>query len=99
MPTKILLDNDEDIIKKWELFVSQGVLNKNGLRDIISQSWERSKLYGIDPFKENFSIELTKDDLKNKYKEFLPLLETAKPLNANTVQLNTKFRFYDSVNG
>lgn len=80
MPTRILLDNDENIIKKWELFVSEGVLNKNGLRDIISQSWERSKLYGIDPFKNNFSIELTQNDLKNKYKEFLPLLETAKPL-------------------
>lgn len=80
MPTKILQDNDEDIIKKWELFVSEGVLNKNGLRDIISKSWERSKLYGIDPFKDNFSIELTQNDLKNKYKEFLPLLETAKPL-------------------
>ena len=50
------------------------------LRDIISHSWERSKLYGIDPFKEDFPIELTEDDLKNKYKEFLPLLETAKPL-------------------
>jgi len=80
LPTKILQDNDEDIIKKWELFVSEGVLNKNGLRDIISKSWERSKLYGIDPFKDNFSIELTQNDLKNKYKEFLPLLETAKPL-------------------
>ncbi|MBU3142054.1 sigma-54-dependent Fis family transcriptional regulator [Clostridium sp. CF012] len=80
MPTKILLDNDEDIIKKWKLFVSGGVLSKGGLRDIISHSWERSKLYGIDPFKKSFPIELTEDDLKKKYKEFLPLLETAKPL-------------------
>lgn len=80
MPTKILLDNDEDIIKKWELFISEGVLNKSGLRDIISHSWERSKLYGIDPFKKDFLIELTEDDLKKRYKEFLPLLETAKPL-------------------
>lgn len=80
MPTKILLDNNEDIIKKWGLFVSEGVLNKIGLRDIISHSWERSKLYGIDPFKTNFPIELTEDDLKKKYKEFRHLLGTAKPL-------------------
>ncbi|WP_291632940.1 sigma-54-dependent Fis family transcriptional regulator [Clostridium sp.] len=80
MPTKKLLDNDEDIIKKWELFISEGILNKKGLRDIISKSWERSKSYGIDPFKNDFSIELSEDDLKKKYKEFLPLLETAKPL-------------------
>ncbi len=66
MPNKKLLDNDEDIIKKWRLFVAEGILNKNGLRDIISQSWERSKLYGIDPFKKDFLIELTEDDLKNK---------------------------------
>ncbi len=80
MPTKKLLDNDEDIIKKWQLFVSQGILNKNGLRDIISQSWERSKSHGIDPFKKDFSVEINEDELKRKYKEFLPLLETARPL-------------------
>ncbi|MFT5871633.1 MAG: PAS domain S-box-containing protein [Clostridium sp.] len=80
MPTKELLDNDEDIIKKWELFISEGILNKEGLRDVISKSWERSKSYNIDPFKNDFSIELSEDDLKKKYKEFLPLLETAKPL-------------------
>lgn len=74
-----MINNDEDIIKKWELFVLDGILNKNGLRDIISQSWERSKVYGIDPFKKDFSIELTEEELKMKYKEFLPLLETAKP--------------------
>ncbi|MGH4138151.1 sigma-54-dependent Fis family transcriptional regulator [Clostridium sp.] len=78
MPNKKLLDNDEDIIKKWQLFVSKGILKQNGLRDIISESWERSKLYGIDPFKQDFPVELTEDDLKKKYKEFLPLLETAK---------------------
>jgi PAS domain S-box-containing protein len=80
LPTKELLDNDEDIIKKWELFISEGILNKEGLRDVISKSWERSKSYNIDPFKNDFSIELSEDDLKKKYKEFLPLLETAKPL-------------------
>lgn len=80
MQTKRLLDNDEEIIKKWQLFVSEGILNKNGLRDIISRSWERSKLYGIDPYEENFLIDLTKEELKKKYNEFLPLLETAKPL-------------------
>ncbi|MCJ7691651.1 MAG: sigma-54-dependent Fis family transcriptional regulator, partial [Clostridiaceae bacterium] len=72
--------NDEEIIKKWKLFVSEGTLNKNGLRDIISKSWERSKLYGIDPYEKKISIDITEDDLKKKYKEFLPLLETAKPL-------------------
>jgi PAS domain S-box-containing protein len=80
LPTKRLLDNDEEIIKKWQLFVSEDVLDKKGLRDIISRSWERCKLYGIDPYENNFSIDITEDDLKKKYKEFLPLLETAKPL-------------------
>lgn len=80
MSTEKLINNNEDIIKKWELFVSEGVLIKNGLRDVISQSWERSKTYGIDPFKKSFSIELTQGELKKKYEEFLPLLETAKPL-------------------
>jgi PAS domain S-box-containing protein len=80
LPTKRLLDNDEEIIKKWQLFVSEGVLDKKGLRDIISRSWERCKSYGIDPYENNFSVDITEDDLKMKYKEFSPLLETAKPL-------------------
>ncbi len=79
LPNKKLLDNSEDIIKKWQLFVSKGILNKNGLRDIISKSWERSKLNDIDPFKKDFPIELTQDDLEKRYKEFMPLLQTAKP--------------------
>ena len=79
LPNKKQFDNDEDIIKKWQLFVSQGILKKDGLRDIISKSWERSKIYGIDPYKKDFPVELTKDALENKYKEFLPLLATAKP--------------------
>ncbi|WP_435789751.1 sigma-54-dependent Fis family transcriptional regulator [Clostridium sp.] len=80
MSTKRLLDNDEEIIKKWQLFVLEGILDKKGLRDIISRSWERCKSYGIDPYENNFSVDITEDDLKMKYKEFLPLLETAKPL-------------------
>ena len=79
MSTRKLLNKDEDIIKKWGLFVSEGILNKKGLRDIISKSWERSRSYGIDPFKNDFFIELTEEELKKKYNEFLPLLETAKP--------------------
>jgi len=80
LPTKKLLNNDEDIIKKWETYVSSGVLSKIGIRDIISSSWERSKAYGIDPFKKSFLIELTQEELKKKYEGFLPLLETVKPL-------------------
>ncbi|MGH4049952.1 MAG: sigma-54-dependent Fis family transcriptional regulator [Clostridium sp.] len=74
-----LLDENENIIKMWKLFIFENILTKNGLRNIIARSWERSKSYGIDPFKKNVTIELTKEDLKQKYEEFLPLLSTAKP--------------------
>lgn len=79
LPVKKLLNKNEDIINKWKLFVTEGILNKEGIRDVIAESWKRSKDYGINPFVEDFSVRLGKEELDKRYKEFTPLLDTAKP--------------------
>jgi len=76
---KRLLDNNEEVIKKWEKFVTSGVLQKEGIRDVIAESWKRSREYNIDPFMKDFLIRLDDEKLKKRYKEFAPLLDTAKP--------------------
>lgn len=79
LTVKKLLNKNEDIINKWNLFITEGVLNREGIRDVIAESWKRSQDYGINPFIEDFSVRLGKDELDKRYKKFTPLLDTAKP--------------------
>lgn len=79
MTVKRLLNKNEDIINKWKLFVKEGILNREGIRDVIAESWKRSKNYGINPFVEDFYVRLGKEELDKRYEEFTPLLDTAKP--------------------
>ncbi|MCY6355205.1 sigma-54-dependent Fis family transcriptional regulator [Clostridium sp. ZS2-4] len=79
MTVRKLLNKNEDIINKWKLFIEKGILNREGIRDVIAESWKRSKDYGINPFVENSSVRLGKEEFDKRYKEFTPLLNTAKP--------------------
>ncbi|MCY6372057.1 sigma-54-dependent Fis family transcriptional regulator [Clostridium ganghwense] len=79
MTVKRLLNKNEEIINKWKLFVKEGILNKQGIRDVIYESWKRSKECGINPFVEEFSVRLEKHELDKRYKQFAPLLDMAKP--------------------
>lgn len=74
-----LINKNEKMIKKWENFITKGTFNKEGIREEILESWKRSKKYKVDPFVEDFSIRLGKDELFTRYKKFAPLLNTAKP--------------------
>jgi PAS domain S-box-containing protein len=79
LPVRKLLNENDDVIKKWNKFVYNDILEKESLRDIIAESWERSRRYGINPFGEDFPIQLNKEEFKKRYTQFTPLLETAKP--------------------
>lgn len=79
MPTKDLLDKAKGTFKVWKKFVAEGRLEKEGLKDLIADSWMRSKKYGVDPFSEKIKIDLKKEEISKRYDEFMPLLRTAKP--------------------
>lgn len=66
-------------MNKWNKFLTNGVLDDNNIRKIIAESWRRSRKYGVKPLSEDFHIRLDEKELKRRYREFMPLLETAKP--------------------
>ncbi len=79
MPAEVLLDKNKDSIRAWDMFTRTGILNRELIRDIVGDSWRRSKEYGVDPFKIGNKVELKPYELNKRYSEFMPLLETAKP--------------------
>lgn len=79
MPVQTLLYNNEIIYKKWYKFINEGVLEEEGLRPEIYESWKRCKEYGLDPFGEDSKDYLTQKELNKKYRELMPLLKMAKP--------------------
>ncbi|MGY0373698.1 sigma-54-dependent Fis family transcriptional regulator [Clostridium sp. JNZ J1-5] len=79
MPFRNVIDSNKNIINKWNKFVTNGVLDDSNIRKIIAESWRRSRKYGVNPLSEDFYIRLDEKELKKRYSEFIPLLETAKP--------------------
>jgi len=79
LPGKNFINYNEDIIKKWEMFAEEDVLNENGIREVIVESWKRSKDYGVNPYSQDFPQSLSDEELKKRHKESSLLLKTAKP--------------------
>ncbi|WHH58769.1 sigma 54-interacting transcriptional regulator [Petroclostridium sp. X23] len=78
MPGKKLLSQNQGFIKAWELFTSKGTINRKLVRDIIADSWLRSKNYDVDPWTDRIEIQLTSEQLAAKRQQFSLLIKTAK---------------------
>jgi len=94
LPIKELLDKNEEYLKAWEMFIEKGELRRDLIRDIIAESWIRSKTYNINPFmKENNSYVLTEEEYKNRYKKFSSLIKRTRPFMESLYKLvgNTGF--------
>ncbi|QEK13429.1 PAS domain-containing protein [Crassaminicella thermophila] len=79
MPGKELLSQNEGFKKAWKLFVSEGTIEKELIRDVIAYSWLRSKLHGVDPLDEKIDVILSDEEFKERYKRFMPFIKTAMP--------------------
>lgn len=79
MPTEILLGKNEDSIKAWKKFIKIGDLDYDLIRNIIAESWLRSKDYKIDPFVNNEVLKLNERALRKRKEESKRLVEIAKP--------------------
>lgn len=79
LPKDKLIDFNEEMKNKWELFIKKDILDKEGIREVIYDSWIRSKGYNINPYGKNISNLLSRNEFFEKKREFLPLLQTAKP--------------------
>ncbi len=52
----IIDKREQEIRDAWELFVKQGKLKRDNLRNEVVFAWERSKLYGVDPLLEKLDL-------------------------------------------
>ncbi|KPU42308.1 acetoin dehydrogenase operon transcriptional activator AcoR [Oxobacter pfennigii] len=93
MTYKRLLNKNQEVIKKWELFVRENILDAGSIRSVIAESWVRCKGYAIDPYDGSKLVQLTEQELKKKYDEFMPLLVTAKPFMGSLYKIieNSEF--------
>lgn len=78
LPGKRLLSKNKNFIKAWELFTSQGILKRELIRDVIADSWLRSKACHVDPLTKNIKIKLNDEQLAKRRQQFKRLLKTAK---------------------
>lgn len=71
---------DLQLIKEqWQNFINGKEVNTSFIRPIILQSWQRSKLFGVDPFLNPKSLLLTETELKDRLKKNKQLIETSLP--------------------
>ncbi|WP_066497209.1 sigma-54-dependent Fis family transcriptional regulator [Abyssisolibacter fermentans] len=85
-------------LKTWKEFIHKGNKDET-IRDIIIDSWERSKTYRIDPYINEIQISLNSKDLSHRYQKMLPLIKRAKPFMESLNKLvggpNLIIRFTD----
>ncbi|MGI5822609.1 MAG: sigma-54-dependent Fis family transcriptional regulator [Dethiobacteria bacterium] len=71
----------ENLEKAWELFMSKGIIDP-GVRSIIAQSWQRSRLKGVNPSSEK-TKKLEPDLFRAELAANADLLATAVPIIKN----------------
>ncbi|MFZ5968678.1 MAG: sigma-54-dependent Fis family transcriptional regulator [Bacillota bacterium] len=79
MAGKKMLQQNEGFLEAWETYISTGILKKGLIRNVIADSWVRSKKYGVDPLTQKVEVTLSEKELEERYKEFMPLIRTTKP--------------------
>jgi PAS domain S-box-containing protein len=79
LPVQSMLENNEIVYKKWESFIKYNVVEEDGLRTEIFESWKRCKNYGLNPFNGESNDVLDKKELNKRYRDLMPLLKMSKP--------------------
>jgi len=87
LANKKLLSKNKDFFTAWNMFVNDGDLREDLLREVIAQSWLRCKAKGINPFTEVIEVALSGEELGEKYEELKHLLQTAKPFMDNLYKI------------
>lgn len=92
MLLKELIEKNNKVYAVWERYVKENTLDTKHIRDIISDSWERSKTSGVNPFKEKVDSSLnhtlvSKEELRTRQKKCVILIDNAKPLMENLYKI------------
>ncbi|MGE4284482.1 MAG: sigma-54-dependent Fis family transcriptional regulator [Clostridia bacterium] len=77
MPGQKLLVRNKNSIKAWESFTYEGILDRNLVRDVIADSWLRSKKYHVSPWIDKIEKRLTDEQLVIRQQQSSFLIKTA----------------------
>ncbi len=77
---------NKTIKNEWEKFVKEDEVDKNKVRDVIIESWQRCKNYNLDPYtgKGNLVADNKLDRIKKQNQQ---LIETAEPFMRELAEL------------
>lgn len=80
----------------WEAFIKDEPIEEGSVRDIILDSWKRSKEYGVDPFSLTCEI-LSEEEIKKRIQRREALVDTAKPYLEKIYNIVEDSNFYVAV--
>jgi PAS domain S-box-containing protein len=83
----------EKILCAWEAFIHDEPIEEGSVRDIILDSWKRSKEYGVDPYALTCEI-LSEDEIKKRIQRRKDLVDTAKPYLEKIYSIVEDSNFY-----
>lgn len=72
-----LLSEQQRIIAAAETFRNTGTMPPGVVRDVIAQSWARSRASGVDPYMERLDPSIPPGEVQKRFKEARPLIEVA----------------------
>lgn len=80
----------------WEAFIKDEPVEEASVKNIILDSWKRSKEYGVDPFSLTCEI-LSEDEIKKRIQKRKVLIDTAKPYLEKIYNIVEDSSFYVAV--
>ncbi len=65
LPVKEQLDKNENYYKAWSIYTGEGILNRDLIRPVVADSWERSKAFNVNYLKQERKVNLSQEELSN----------------------------------
>jgi PAS domain S-box-containing protein len=87
MPGQKLLQQNEGFLEAWETYTEKGILKTELIRNVIADSWIRSRKHGVDPLSEKIEVNLSTEELGKRYNQFMALIKTARPFMSSLYKL------------
>lgn len=74
--------SDDPVAKAWRTFVRDGVDPHElaGVRPEVADSWVRCMAFGLDPFAQKLSRQVSDDEFEEVVRIYQPLIDVTKPL-------------------
>jgi transcriptional regulator of acetoin/glycerol metabolism len=70
----------QNVSSQWNRFVSKQQVDRNAVRQIVLESWERCMSYGLNPYLTEYNISLSPDELQERLEKNKELIEIAWPI-------------------